>query len=54
MQADGNLVLYDSGNQTVWSTHTEGLAGAVLNLRADGGLSISLGSNTLWHTETGS
>jgi hypothetical protein len=53
MQNDGHLVLYDAGNGTAWSSGTAGNPGAVLILRADGNLVISLNGRTLFQTGTG-
>jgi hypothetical protein len=53
MQNDGHLVLYDARNGTAWSSGTAGNPGAVLILRADGDLVISLNGRTLFHTATG-
>lgn len=48
-QADGNFVLY-RGDQTLWSSRTDGHDGAVLVLRADGAMTIDDGDSTLWST----
>jgi hypothetical protein len=53
MQDDGHLVLYDARNGTAWSSGTAGNPGAVLVLRADGDLVISLNGRTLFRTGTG-
>jgi hypothetical protein len=53
MQNDGHLVLYDAGNRTVWNSGTAGNPGAVLILRADGNMVISLNDRTLFQTGTG-
>jgi hypothetical protein len=47
-QADGNLVLYSSDDETLWSSQTDGHDGAVLVLQADGTLAIRQGDTTLW------
>jgi hypothetical protein len=52
MQNDGHLVLYDAGNGTAWSSGTAGNPGAVLILRADGNMVISLNGRTLFQTHT--
>jgi hypothetical protein len=52
MQNDGHLVLYDAGNGTAWSSGTAGNPGAVLILRADGNMVISLNGRTLFQTRT--
>ncbi len=53
MQNDGHLVLYDAGNGTAWSSGTAGNPGAVLILRADGNMVISLNGRILFQTGTG-
>ena len=54
MQNDGHLVLYDAGNGTAWSSGTAGNPGAVLVLRADGDMIISMvNGRTLFSTGTG-
>jgi hypothetical protein len=53
MQNDGHLVLYDAGNGAAWSSGTAGNPGAVLILRADGNMVISLGGRVLFRTGTG-
>jgi hypothetical protein len=53
MQNDGHLVLYDAGNGTVFSSGTAGNPGAVLILRADGNMVISLNGRILFQTGTG-
>ena len=52
MQNDGHLVLYDAGNGTSWSSRTAGNPGAVLILRADGNMVVSLNGRTLFQTRT--
>lgn len=47
------LVLYDAGNGTAGSSGTEGNPGAVLILRADGNMVISLNGRILFQTATG-
>lgn len=51
-QADGNFVVYQ-GDQTLWSSRTEGHDGATLVLGADGAMRIAYGSTSLWSTGTG-
>jgi hypothetical protein len=51
-QADGNLVVYQ-GDQTVWSSRTDGHDGATLVLQADGAMRIRYGNTALWSTGTG-
>jgi hypothetical protein len=51
-QADGNLVVYQ-GDQTVWSSRTDGHNGATLALQADGAMRILYGNTALWSTGTG-
>jgi hypothetical protein len=46
-QADGNFVVYQ-GEQTLWSSRTDGHAGATLVLRADGRVAIVWKGATLW------
>jgi hypothetical protein len=53
MQNDGHLVLYDTNNGTVFSSGTAGNPGAVLILRADGNMVISLNGRILFQTGTG-
>ncbi|GAA2638656.1 hypothetical protein [Paractinoplanes durhamensis] len=53
MQNDGHLVLYDAGNAAVFSSGTVGNPGAVLILRADGNMVISLNGRILFQTGTG-
>jgi hypothetical protein len=53
MQNDGHLVLYDAGNGTAWSSGTAGNPGAVLILRADGNMVVSLNARILFQTGTG-
>jgi hypothetical protein len=53
MQNDGHLVLYDARNGTVFSSGTAGNPGAVLILRADGNMVISLNGRILFQTGTG-
>jgi hypothetical protein len=53
MQNDGHLVLYDAINATVFSSGTAGNPGAVLILRADGNMVISLNGRILFQTGTG-
>lgn len=45
--ADGNLVLYSSGN-AIWSSGSSGHAGAQLRLQGDGNLVLRDGSTALW------
>ena len=53
MQADGNLVEYDSSNNPIWNSVTGGNPGAYLALQPDGNLVIYSSSNTpLWATHT--
>jgi hypothetical protein len=52
MQNDGHLVLYDARYGTAWSSGTAGNPGAVLILRADGNMVISLNGRTLFQTGT--
>lgn len=51
-QDDGNLVVY-RGDQTLWSSRTDGHNGATLVLGADGAMTIVYGNTTLWSTGTG-
>jgi hypothetical protein len=53
MQNDGHLVLYDAGDGTAFSSGTAGNPGAVLVLRADGNMVISLNGRVLFQTGTG-
>ncbi|MEV4346779.1 hypothetical protein AB0J83_20165 [Actinoplanes sp. NPDC049596] len=48
MQNDGHLVLYDAENGTAWSSGTAGHPGAVLTLRADGTMVITLNGRVLF------
>ncbi|OVE78955.1 hypothetical protein BVY00_01485 [bacterium G20] len=57
MQADGNLVLYDSTNtaawSAVWSSATDRNSGARLNMQTDGNAVINSSTGTaLWSTHT--
>jgi alpha-tubulin suppressor-like RCC1 family protein len=47
MQADGNLVVYDSLGVALWSTNTQNHPGAVLRLDDDGTLELRQGSSSL-------
>lgn len=53
MQADGNLVLRGSTNETLWSTGTNGNTGAVLIVQNDGNLVVKSGATVLWASVTG-
>jgi len=53
MQADGNLVLYNTANQALWSSNTQGNPGARLALQTDGNVVVYSTSNAaLWATYT--
>ena len=54
MQADGNFVLYNAGNQAVWSSQTPNNPGAYLVMQNDGNLVIysKLTNAQLWATGT--
>jgi len=53
MQADGNLVLYNTSNQALWSSQTNGNPGAWLALQTDGNMVVYSSSNVaLWSTST--
>ncbi|MFF5075987.1 hypothetical protein ACFY36_02970 [Actinoplanes sp. NPDC000266] len=52
MQNDGHLVLYDATNGTAWSSGTAGNPGAVLRLRANGTMAVTLNARTLFQTGT--
>jgi len=51
--ADGNLVLYSSGN-SIWSSESMGHAGAELRLQGDGNLVLRDGSTALWSSGSAS
>ncbi len=48
MQADGNLVLYDSDAQALWASHTDGSPGAALHIFDDGALAVVRDGVELW------
>jgi len=49
MQADGNFVLYDSGNDPLWETFTWGYSGAYLEVQDDDNLVVYSSSQVpLW------
>jgi hypothetical protein len=48
-QDDGNFVLYQ-GEQTLWSSRTDGHNGATLVLNADGTMTVDYANTTLWST----
>ena len=50
MQGDGNLVIYNPG--AIWSTKTNGHAGAYLVLQTDGNLVIYDSSGAIWASGT--
>jgi hypothetical protein len=53
MQGDGNLVVYTSGGQPIWSSGTAGNEGAYLSVQGDGNVVIySSGGGALWSTGT--
>jgi len=53
MQYDGNLVLYDYNNKTMWSSRTNGKGGVVLRMQYDGNLVIYTADNKpVWATGT--
>jgi exopolysaccharide biosynthesis protein len=53
MQTDGNLVLYGSNNQALWSSQSDGHANSSLALQTDGNLVVySQSSQALWNTGT--
>jgi hypothetical protein len=52
-QGDGNLVLYKSGGQALWSTRTNGSGASRLILQGDGNLVLyKSGGQALWSTRT--
>ncbi|NOT75061.1 MAG: DUF4476 domain-containing protein [Cyclobacteriaceae bacterium] len=51
MQADGNLVLYNT-NSAVWSSNTYGNPNAVLVVQNDGNMVIYVGNRSIWATNT--
>lgn len=53
MQGDGNLVLYNTSNQFLWSSQTQGNPGAWLALQTDGNMVVYSASNVaLWASYT--
>jgi NlpC/P60 family protein len=50
MQSDGNLVVYDSANQPLWHSHTNGNPGAYLAVQTDGNVVVYLGSRAAWNS----
>jgi hypothetical protein len=55
MQADGNLVLYNTKEVAVWASNTPGYedTGAYLNIQDDGNLVIYPGPNpAIWASNT--
>lgn len=53
MQSDGNLVLYSTSGQPLWSAQTSGNPGAWLALQTDGNMVVYSSSNVaLWSTST--
>ena len=55
MQDDGNLVLYDSGNNATWSTQTngQGSSGYFAKIQNDGNFVVyDKDNNALWATGT--
>jgi hypothetical protein len=52
-QGDGNLVVYTSGNQAVFSAATNGAGGTTLSMRSDGTLVIlNSGGGVVWSSAT--
>jgi len=52
MQADGNLVEYDSAGRALWASRTSRNPGAYAAMQADGNLVVYLGGRALWNTKT--
>jgi hypothetical protein len=53
LQADGNLVLYQHGNQPRWNSQTNGRAVSRAIMQTDGNFVIYSPSNkAIWHTNT--
>lgn len=53
LQADGNLVLYRSGNIARWASNTDGRKVEILDMQGDGNLVIyGPGRSYVWDTET--
>lgn len=53
LQADGNLVLYDSSNRPIWYSRTDGNPNAQLIIQEDGNLVIyDTSSRARWYTAT--
>lgn len=52
MQADGNLVEYDSAGRALWASRTSRNPGAYVAMQADGNLVVYLGGRALWNTRT--
>ena len=53
MQADGNLVLYDSQNQPLWASNTDGMAVQKCSMQNDGNLVLYLfDGRPVWASNT--
>ena len=53
MQTDGNFVLYDHHSHALWSSKTNGHAGAHLAIQTDGNVVVYAGTKALWASDTG-
>jgi hypothetical protein len=51
--ADGNLVIYNTGEGAVWASDTSGFEGAYLSIQNDGNLVIYSGNEAIWASNTG-
>jgi hypothetical protein len=52
MQADGNLVLYNTSQGAVWNSHTSGYEGSSLAIQNDGNLVIYYKGSAIWDSNT--
>jgi hypothetical protein len=53
MQTDGNLVVYDKTGHALWSTATNGHAGAEIEMLGDGNVDLNAaGGTVLWRSKT--
>lgn len=53
MQSDGNLVIYNKSNKSLWSSKTNGNSGSILCMQSDGNLVIyNKNNNPIWHSGT--
>lgn len=50
--SDGNLVVYDSTNTSLWNSSTNNKTSNILQLQSDGNLVLYNGTNAVWSTGT--